>query len=207
MTDPTRDDPTKDIDAKVHAALGTADVRGAIAKLTAASAKALHHGEQLVLFVHSVLRAAFRAQPAAADGPLREVIAGIGDGLATAALATRLAIEEAGRRGERFAKEDLRHVGWALESAARGIGSGVEQAVTGTASVAKDLLAHANTTMARIRPSLQQALDAVLEQPATTAREAAGEGARAVRRSAGALFTAMGELLQAAGQRLREGKS
>jgi hypothetical protein len=199
--------PTKDIDAKVHEALGNADVRAAFAKLTAASAKALHHGEQLVQFVDSVLRAAFRAQPAAADGPLREVIAGIGDGLATAALATRLAIEEAGRRGERFAKDDLRRVADELESAARGLGTGVAQAVTGTVSVSKDLLAHATTTMARIRPGLQQALDAVLERPADTAREAAGESARAVRRSAGALFTAMGNLLQAAGQRLRDGKS
>ena len=100
-------EPDKDIDAKVQAALGMGDVRAAFAKLTEASANALHKGEQFVQFVHSVLRAAFRAQPAAADGPLREVIAGVGDGLATAALATRLAIEEAGRRGERFAKEDL----------------------------------------------------------------------------------------------------
>jgi hypothetical protein len=197
----------KDIDAKVRAALGMADVRGAIAKLTEVSAKALHQGQQLVQFVHSVLRAAFRAQPAAADGPLREVIAGIGDGLATAALATRLAIEEAGRRGERFAKEDLARVAGELESAARGIGTGVAQAVTGTVSVSKDLLVHATTTVARIRPGLQQALDAVLDQPADTAREAAGESARAVRRSAGALFSALGDLLQTAGQRLRDGKS
>src|SRR5262245_28736100 len=93
LGEPDMTEPNQDIDAKVRAALGMADVRAAFAKLTAVSAKALHQGEQLVQFVHSVLRAAIRAQPAAADGPLREAISGIGDGLATAALATRLAIE------------------------------------------------------------------------------------------------------------------
>ncbi|HEX6813177.1 MAG TPA: hypothetical protein VF384_16255 [Planctomycetota bacterium] len=193
----------KDIDASVLRALGTADVRAAFAKLTEAGARALHKGEQLVQFVHSVLGAAFRAQPAAADGPLREVITGVGDGLATAALAAHLAIEEAGRRGERFAKEDMARIAGELDAALRGFTTGVAKAVTGSVSASKDLLSHANATLDRIRPSLQQALDAVREQPARTAQEAAGESARVVRRGAGALFTAFGEQLKTAGKRLR----
>src|SRR5688572_9036638 len=66
----------EDVEARVREALGQSDVRMAFSRLTAAGAKLVHRSGELAGFVQSVLRAAFRAQPAAPDGPLREVVAG-----------------------------------------------------------------------------------------------------------------------------------
>lgn len=187
----------------VRQALAAGDVRKAAAELTiAGAAKVQQTSGDLLAFVTSLLTAARDAAPPAAHGPLRQFVDGIGDGLGAAALALKLSVEEAARRGERFASEDLSRMHRDLGTVLREFEQTVGKSLHGAWTTADELLAHAKATVQRMQPGLQAALTALQDQPGELLREATASGARSVRRAAGALFTALGERLRAAGERL-----
>lgn len=139
---------------------------------------------------------------------LRAVIDGVADSYATAANATRLALEEANTRRQTFAQEDLQHaireikalderfLRMVSRTAERGWGTVTEQV--------KDLKDHAQRAAQGIRPSMESALSAARQQPGKLAGEAASAGLDATRQTAGALLQAMAGLFQGAGEALSQ---
>lgn len=141
---------------------------------------------------------------------LGEVIDGIGDGLTRAANATRLAIEEAEGRGERFAEEDLKRTMDDLRSletmfvdTVRNLSTSARDSVW---AEVKDAASHAKRAGESMRPSIQSALEAATRHPVKLAGETASAGVAVTRQAAGSLFQAVGGLLQGAGDALRGDK-
>ncbi|MFW6059312.1 MAG: DUF6781 family protein [Phycisphaeraceae bacterium] len=144
---------------------------------------------------------------------LRAVIDGLADSYATAANATRLALEEANARRRTFAQEDLQHAVRELkvldERFLRMVGRTTERAWGTLTEQAKALKDHAQHAAQGIRPSMESALHAARHQPGKLAGEAASAGFDATRHTAGTLLQAMAGLLQGAGEALsrpREGQ-
>src|SRR5262245_21198305 len=76
-----------------------------------AAEKSQQAGHGLVALAHAVLEGARlgleKATPSNPDDVLRQVVDALGDGFCQAALAARLAVEEARTSGRQFAQEDL----------------------------------------------------------------------------------------------------
>lgn len=198
MTDPS------ELADSVRQALAAGDVRKAAAELTLAGVTKAHEtAGALMEFANSLLSAARSAAPPSSDGPLRQFVDGLGDGLAAAALATKLSVEEAARRGERFAREDLARMQQSLAAVLRDFEGAVGKGLHGAWTTTDDLRAHARATLQRLQPGLMAAMTALQDQPGELLREATSGTAHAVRRAAGALFAAAGEQLRRAGQRLQ----
>jgi len=196
-------DPSSGLTEAVRQALAAGDVRKAAAELTLAGvAKVQQTSGDLLAFVTSLLGAARSAAPPSPTGPLRQFVDGVGDGLGAAALALKLSVEEAARHGERFAREDLARMHRDLGTVLRDFEAAVAKTLHGAWSTADDLLAHAKATLQRMQPGLQAALTALQDQPGELLRETTASGVRSARRAAGALFTALGERLRRAGERL-----
>jgi hypothetical protein len=91
------------------------NVREEIAKLSSTAAAKLHQTKDgFVGLSRSVLDGAVsgaqQAIPGEGESVLREVVAGLADGLAISANAVRLTLEESRGRGAQFAREDLKKV-------------------------------------------------------------------------------------------------
>lgn len=137
---------------------------------------------------------------------LRSVIDGLGDSYATAANATRLAIEEANARSKAFADEDLREAARELRSLSdrfvRTVLRTTERAGGVLREEAGALRDHAQRAAEAARPSIEEALGAATRQPGKLAGEAASAGVEASRHTAGRLLRAVAGLLQGAGDAL-----
>jgi hypothetical protein len=138
------------------------------------------------------------------DQTLQGVIGGLQDAFDAGAKATREVLEEAAERGERFAKEDLdrisqefREVGQRFVEVA---GEAVSLARSGLSQQTAWAREQAQQAVENIRPNLES----VWQQASQNPTKLAGESAQNLRRQAGALFGAVGGLLQAAGERLMQ---
>lgn len=188
------------------------DIRRRIEKLVQQMAKEIKSGTtRLVDVAQEVLDGAAQgirdtAPPDDQQSRLRQVIDGLGDGFTKAANATRLAIEEAASRGEHFAKQDVA----AMFNDIRSLRDMFVDVVTRTASrasataknEAQDTTAHVKRTFESLKPSLDKALNAAKEDPAGLGKETAEAIGQASRQAAGALFAAVGDLMQHAANRL-----
>jgi len=136
-----------------------------------------------------------------------ETLEGLTEGLSSAANAASLAFEEAEARGQHFAEEDVKKAVSDLEAVQNMLTDSLEdlaRRVSGeTQQAATDLITHAKRAADAALPSVNSALDAARRHPASTARDAAGAGIEAARQSVGALFQAVGGLVEGA----REGLS
>ena len=148
-------------------------------------------------------RAVEAALPADRESTLRQVIDGIGDGLATAAQAAELTLREAGGNTARYAREDLEHLAHAFRSVSRrfvdSVVAGAQRAGARAAAEAKALRDHAAVTLQRVEPSFAAAIGAAGRDPVGLGRQALAAGAAAARGAAGALFTAVGRKLESLG--------
>lgn len=134
---------------------------------------------------------------------LAETIEGLSDGIARAAHATRLAIEEAEGRGQGFAREDLKQALDDLRTLDRmfmdtvgGLTSRLSEDVRAQVG---DLTEHASRALDSMRPSIESAIEAATRHPGEFAGEATSAGVDATRRAVGSLFGAAAGLLDAAG--------
>lgn len=140
------------------------------------------------------------------DSILRQVIDGLGDGLSTTALATRLAMEEAKAEQKRFAEEDLSTTTRDLRAVGERFVDTISQAtgkfksMTGTELSA--LRQHAEQTMKRLLPSINAALATIQEHPLQFGRESVGAGVQLSRQALGSLFAAIGRQFQKAAKQL-----
>lgn len=164
--------------------------------------------DELRRHARDILDGAKRGIAGAADekkaGVLNDVVDGLADGFSRAAYATKLAIEEAESRRQRFADEDLRTATDNLRQLqsmfidtvkdfARGLSASVK-------SQAGDLGAHASRAAESMNDPIQDALNAAAKHPGRFAAESASAGAAVARRAVGTLFQAAGGLLQGAGE-------
>jgi ElaB/YqjD/DUF883 family membrane-anchored ribosome-binding protein len=187
------------------------DVRSRIGQLVTETAGRFHlDRDGLVRLTRSVLEgtrdAVDRAVGHDPGSVLRQVVDGLGDGFSAAALACRLAFEEARARGKTFADEDLHKLRDDLKTLGKQFVDTVTTVAGRFRSVAADQLAalrsHAENTRQRVQPALESALAAAREHPLRFTGESAGAGLAVSRQALGSLFTAIGRRLQEAGQRL-----
>jgi hypothetical protein len=156
--------------------------------------------------VDGAVTALDKSVPRDPDSVLRQVIDGLGDGLSTAALATRLAMEEAKAERKRFAEEDLSRMTRDL----RTIGDLFVDTVSQAASKVKSMTAtelgalrrHSEQTKKRFLPSVSSALASITEQPLQFGKELIEAGVKMSQQALGSLFAAIGRQLEKAGQRL-----
>ena len=148
-----------------------------------------------------------KATPKDPDNVLRQVIQGLGDGLATTAMATALAVKEAAGRGNPFAGEDLKQASKDLKESGKHFVACVSQVVGDAkgrvAGMLGDAREHAQRTFESIRPSLEGAVKAAADDPKGLAREAASAGAVASRQAAGSLLSAFGNFLNRAAEQVK----
>jgi hypothetical protein len=187
------------------------DVRKKVARLVAeAVERCCIDREGLIGMVRSTLDGANaaiqRAVPQDPGSTLRQVVDGLGDGLSSAALACRLAFEEAGTHGRTFATEDMAKLRTELKSLSDLFVDTVSNTLGRFRTLAAGQLgvlrSHAEQTRTRILPSLESALAAAREHPVQLAKESAGAGLNVSCQALGALFGAVGRRLTEAGQRL-----
>lgn len=211
MTSQT-DNPQDSGKAKTETILNLGDdVRKQVSEAVTAGADQLQRGQRgLIALARSVMDGATaaldKAAPQDPGSVLRQVIDGLGDGLSTAALATRLAFEEAKEKEKSFAKEDLSK----MTSELRAVGDQFVETVLQTAKKYRSmtgeelsaLRTHAEQTMKRLIPSINLTLATIAEHPLKMGKESFETGVKLSTQALGSLFAAVGRRMEDAGKRL-----
>ncbi len=187
------------------------DIRPRLTEVvTQAACQSQQSGEGLVGLIRAVLDGAreglAKSVPEDRDDVLRQVVDALGDGLSQTALAGRLAVQEAVSSSRQFAKEDLVHLRDDLtavhdlftETVSRGLSS-CKSLTAGQVAAARK---HAERVAERLGPVFTQVHDAVQERPLEFAQEGLQAGASMGQCATGALFQALGRMLQRAGDEL-----
>lgn len=186
------------------------DVRGRISNVVTERADKMPTNRKgLIDLSRSVLDSATaaldKAVPHDRENILRQVIDGLGDGFSTAALATRLAIEEARSEEKRFAEEDMAQIKKDLQSVTDLFEESVSQAARGFRSMsqteATSLRKHAEQTAKRVLPAIESALIAIEQHPLQFGRETVAASVQMARQTLGSLFSAIGRQMVHAGKR------
>jgi hypothetical protein len=188
------------------------DIRPRLAEVVARSAGEARHSGGLVTLVRAVIDGSreglTRAVSQDREGTLRQVVDALADGLSLAALAGQLALQEAGASSRQYAKEDLTDLHDDLsavhdlfaETVERGVSAG-KALTTGQVAAARR---HAERVAEHLKPAIARALDAVRQHPTAFAREGLQAGVSAGQCATGALFQALGRMLQRAGDQMRQ---
>ncbi len=189
------------------------DVRAEISKLVSDAAGKFHQTKdglaELAKAVADGAEAGVQqVAPSGSESTLRSVADGLADGFAKSAQAVRLTLEESGKKGAQFAREDLdkilkdfRSLGdTALEITgrlARGCGGQLS-------SQFKTFLEHTKTTLQNLRGPLETVITAAKQNPVGLGKETLQAGAAATKQAAGVFFSEIGRHLQSAGDRMRQ---
>ncbi|PCI11614.1 hypothetical protein COB72_00250 [bacterium] len=134
---------------------------------------------------------------------LRDVMDGVSDGLSKGANAVKYTFEEANKRGQDFAKDEI--VGTlkdlrALESLfVDRMGQLVKSSVKLPIEQSKDLLSHAQNAAKGIRPAVGSAIEAAEKNPVGLTKETASVAVDATRRVTGSLFQAVAGVIDGVG--------
>jgi hypothetical protein len=188
------------------------DVRAEISRLASQAAEQFHRTRDGLVglsraVVEGALDGARQATPAQSESVLRDVVAGLADGLAISAHAVKLTLEESRARGTQFAREDLdkiagdfRDVG---DTFTKTVGDAAGKLGSQLAAQLRDLAGHAGRALEQARPAFESAARAAREHPGSLGREALQAGAGAAREAAGILFSELGKRIEQAGQHLR----
>jgi hypothetical protein len=186
------------------------NVRQEISRLAAGAAEGFHRTKDGLLGLsRAVLDGAVDGarQSTRTDGVLREVVAGLADGLSTAAEALKLTLEEAKSGGRAYAEEDLKKAAADFREIGGQFAGAVKTSLKGLGAEVADQLHHFSEHAARaldaVKPKFESAIQAAAEHPVQAGKEAVQAGAGAARQAAGVLFTELGSRLQQAGQKLR----
>lgn len=188
------------------------DIRGKVKRLVAQVAEqAQQSGQGLAGLAQSVMESAVdtvnKSLPENPNSTLRQVIDGLGDGLAQAALATKMAVSESVSNSKSFAEEDLQKVVSDVktlkEMYLQTMTDALGKLKNMTASQLSDLQSHAANAQKSVLPALQSAFEAAYAHPVELGKESVQSGFEFSKQSVGGLFAAMGKLLQDAGQKLQ----
>jgi hypothetical protein len=191
------------------------DVRAEISRLASRAAEQFHRTRDGLVglsraIVEGALDGARLATAAPSESVLRDVVAGLADGLAISAHAVKLTLEESRARGTPFAREDLdkiagdfRDVG---DTFTQTVGDAAGKLGGQLAAQLRDLAGHAGRALEQARPAFESAANAAREHPAALGREALQAGAGAAREAAGILFGELAKRLEQAAQQLRQRK-
>lgn len=209
-TTPTDSHATARAQAEQIVTSGT-DVRPRLAEVVAQNASVSQQAGGLLALVRATVEGAreglARAVPKDRDDILRQVVDGLGDGLSQAALAGRLALEEGASASQQFAGEDLTRLRDELTTLRDLFAETVERGLsTGKAFTTDQVTAagkHVDRVAQRLGPAVTQALDAVRQHPVALAREGVQAAVSGGQCAAGALFQALGRMLQRAGDQMR----
>lgn len=187
-------------------------IRERISQLVAnAAEQAQQSGQGLMGLAQSVMDATVSAVnqslPPDANSALRQVIDGLSDGVSKAALATKMAVNESVASSKSFANEDLQKVvgdvktlkEMYLQTMTDALGKLKD--LTGTQL--GDLQKHAANAQETVLPALQSAFEAAYNHPVQLGKESVQAGLDLSRHSVGGLFSAIGKLLQDAGQKIQ----
>lgn len=189
------------------------DVREKVKRLVAQAAEqAQQSGQGLAGLAQSIMESAVdtvnKSLPENPNSTLRQVIDGLGDGLAQAALATKMAVSESVASSKSFANEDLQKVVGDVKTLKEMYLQTMTDALGKirnlTASQVSDLQTHAANAQKTIMPALQSAFEAAYDHPVELGKESVQTGLEISRQSVGGLFAAVGKLLQDAGQKLQD---
>jgi hypothetical protein len=149
-----------------------------------------------------------RAKPEKQDDSLRQVVDALGDGLSHAALAAKLALQEAASSSQRFAKADVARLRDDLTSVRDLFTETIDRGLSSGKTFTQDQVAaaqkHAERVAGRLGPAIEKALDAVREHPLDVAKEGVAAGVSAAQGAAGSLFHALGRMFERAGSQLRQ---
>jgi hypothetical protein len=192
---------------------GGTDIRQRLSEAVARAAEKSQRSRQgLVALVQAVLEGAKdgldKSTPTDPGDVFRQVIDALGDGFSQTALAARLAVEEADDAGRRFAREDLIRLRDDVEAIDRQFAESVARTLKNfrsmTAAERSSLVAHAERVKERLGRVVGSVLDAIRRDPILLAKEGLQASASSGRQAAGALFQALGGMLEGAGKRLRD---
>ncbi len=208
MTDPTREALDSIRRSVEQAAAAGEDVRRATEQAVRQAGDRIEAGgERFSKAAQSALEGAVegaKRRGAATDGPLKDVLDGLGDAVTSAANASRLAMAEATSTGRRFAEEDLRRARDEMrtlgELFGRTLTDAVERATGRTRDAVSDLERHASRVADRVGPSLQDAANAATSDPAGLARDSATAAVQATQAGVASVFETMGRLLEETGK-------
>lgn len=149
-----------------------------------------------------------RSVPRDRDDALHQVIDALGDGLSQTTLAGRLALEEAVGSFRRYRDEDLTRFRDDLAAVHDLFTETVDRGLTTckalTTAQAAAARTHINRIATRLRAELEGFNDAIRQHPEAFARESLRAGVGTGQCAAGALFQALGRMLQQAGDKLRQ---
>ncbi|MFO0908597.1 MAG: DUF6781 family protein [Isosphaeraceae bacterium] len=188
------------------------EVRANIAKLVGDTAAAFQKsGEGLIALTRAVMAGAGDALEKGtaslpAEGPLRQVIDGLGDGLSNVALSARMAIDEARSKNQQFAAADLTQIRKDLGDLTTLYINTVSDALSRIGQQARtevtDLADHAEKVKERVTPNVQSAIDAAVHDPVGLGKESLQAGLAVTREATGSLFSVIGKFLQETGEKL-----
>ena len=206
-------DLTADVKARAAEIVSSGtDVRPRLADVVAHYAPRAQQSEGgLVALVRAAVDGAregfTRSVPEDRDDVLRQVVDALGDGLSRAALAGRLALQEAVSLSRKYADEDLVRLRNDLTTVRDLFSETVDRGLATCKSLTAGQLAaartHADRVGDRLGPAVAQALDAVRQHPVAFAREGLEASVSAGQSAAGSLFQALGRMLQRAGDQMR----
>ena len=209
----TTTDPNAAVKAQAEriVADGT-DIRPRLAAVVTQNAVQSQQSGGLVALIRAVVDGARegldRSVPQDRDAALRQVVDALGDGLSQAAVAGRLALDEAASASRQFTGEDLTRLRDDLTAVRDLFAETVERGLSAGKAFTTDQVAtagrHADRVGERLGPAVTQALDAVRQHPVAFARESLQAGVSAGQCAAGALFQAIGAMLQRAGGEMRQ---
>jgi uncharacterized protein YukE len=192
---------------------GGEDIRARISQLTAGAAMQFHQAaagfnDLAQAVATGAVQGVEAALPEGRESRLREVVAGLMDGLRTAAEAVDLTLQESTAAGRKFAEEDLRKAHTDLRTVAglftESAGGFLEKlggTATGQTAALRD---HAVRAYQQSRPSVEKALTSLWNHLGEVGRETGQAGLSAARSASGTLFTELGERLANLGRKLRE---
>lgn len=189
-----------------------ANVRPRLAEVVTQNAcQSQESGKGLVGLIRAIMDGAqaglARAVPENRDDVLRQVVDALGDGLSQTALAGQLAVQEAVSASQQYRKQDLARLRDDLTTVQDLFTDTVDRGLATCKSLTTSQIAaartHAERVAQRLGPVFARVYDAVRKHPVDFAQEGLQAGASMGQGAAGALFQALGRMLQRAGDELR----
>lgn len=139
---------------------------------------------------------------------LGEVVSGISDALESSANAARLTAEEMSAEGKEYSKKEIGRIRESLEEINDKFFSSVESSLKAAESEFswgyERLEEHLKRTYEHIKPALGDAIGALRKEPLTSMKEAVEISGAVSAAAVGAFFQAMGGVLDAAQQTLKQ---